>query len=587
MNPLLLILIKLLASSLLLFVFYLLLFKGKASYVSSRLFLLTIPLLSLVFSITSLEAENGFVRFSMSGLLENKAQVNNNESPNRPIYNAIELSVAEEQGFVDYQVTEAGEVVYANTPENNVYSIVIFIYLLVSIIFIATIFKQMRKIGKIRKGIMPSYIEGIPVYCSDEISNSFSVLKRIYVRNDMSEERLNFVIQHEYQHVQARHYIDLTVLEIMTVFLWFNPFMWLIRKELRATHEFEVDAKLINKGIKVREYMMAILEETTGNIPLLANGLQGSLIKKRFMNMKNGNRIRFKALRLALTAPFAVMLFIFFSCKPPQSEVAGETQYHMTQEDVRSGKRTLNGNALYEVRNANGEFELLWGEELTEKTQNMATFRIKGLPPTCIVNVDTAGNYIKDVTEEYSLNENNQEEGIDLARHNLTLGADNAWINPDGVALADWTRGWACRYNAKAITNKRKYIENIGYERGDIIRIVANERETRITFAATSYWDWCWRFTDKKTCLIDKTTGDRYMIRDIEGDEEVGRLSILEGTNGKWFEATVIFPPLKKGVAVVDYFSPFNNIDVPVAHNGTEKVVRDIEIKRFTGEIIR
>lgn len=589
MNPLILTLIKLFASSVMLYGFYLILFKNKSTFLSRRLFLLAIPVLSLVFSMVSIQTDKGIVRFSLSALLEGKNIINSMETVNYTDFKNTDLPPVVWQESNNTQINYVkGEAIYGNDKSGDLfYSIIASVYSFVLIVFLFITFRQLIKIRKIRSNTNLQYIDGIPVYISNEIKSSFSILRNIYIRSDAQGEKLGLIVRHEQQHILCRHYIDLALFEFMTILMWFNPLMWFIRKELRVVHEFEADAKLLNNGVKVREYMMAILEEVTGTTPLLANGLQGSLIKKRFMNMKNENRIRLKSLRLVLTVPFLALLLFFFSCRNSSKVYEFNTLYQQMTENVKTGMVDPQGRLLYEVRNCNGEIELLWEDELTEKLKEITTFRINGLAPVRVINVNLDGSYIRDVSDEFPLKENDQEEGIDLAYHNATLASDGSWINPDGKVLEGWTRSYMVRYNAKAITNKKIYI-NDGYKEANrIIRIVANDKETRITFATTSYWDWCWRFTDKNTCLIDKATGDRYMIRDIEGDEEVGRLSILEGTNGKWFENTKIFPPLKKGVTVVDYYSPFNNIDAPVEYNGTETRIPDIQINNWSGEVIR
>ena len=580
MDPLILFAIKLLASSCLLFVFYVCLFKNKASFLSRRLFLLIIPLFSLICSIASIKTENDIAGFSISKLLERKNQ--SNKSSHTLLVNQESTGIYQAPKST-LQNTPNTQIVYQNesdsffsTPKHAIYKIILTIYLAISVIILYLIIRQMRRIRVIHQSTTQQIIDGILVHFSNEIPCSFSILKKIYIRKDIHNEKLKLIIKHERQHILSYHYLDLIVVEIMLIFMWFNPLVWIIRKEIRAIHEFEVDAKLLNSGIETREYMKAILEEACSHIPILANGFHGSLTKKRFLNMKKGNCIKLKKIRTALTIPFAVILILFFSC-----------QQSYNSESNKYEKLEPKNQLLYEVRDSNGEFELLWADELAEKVKNITSFRINGLPPVRIINVDINGNYIKDVTDEYPLRENNQKEGINYAYHNITVAPDSTWRNPDGEILPDWGKECIIKYNAKAISNKLAYI-NEGYPKSlnRILRIDANNKETRITFATTSYGDWCWRFTDKNTCLIDRVTGDRYMIRDIEGEEEIGRLSLLEGTKNKWFEVTRIFPPLKKDVTMVDYYAPFNNIDAPADLNGTETFIENIEI-RNTGQIIR
>lgn len=595
MNPTAFIFIKIITTSSMLFLFYLCLFRGKASHLASRLFLLGIPVLSLLFSLVTIDAGRTVAGVSMHSLLQRSNEARQAAAPPPATLSSLTVQTTEvpmvkplNQMQPTVETVESDHQAYL-TP----FMLWGVLYTLVCLALVGTITRQMLRIKKIDAKEPTRYIGGIPIYSSDEVKSSFSIFRKIYVRNDVSSEKQNLIIEHEYQHIISRHYVDLVILEVMSVLLWFNPLVWVVRKELRTVHEFEADAKLLNNNrVEMRQYMIAILEETTGKIPSLANGLRGSLIKKRFMNMKKENRVTFRALRTALTLPFVVLLFAFVSCKPLPQKI-GAYGARIEAEDARLAQVKEKaakhpGELLFEARNSSREYELFTNDELGEKINYFKDFKINGKPVTCIVAINGKGEYVADLTDNYEvLKENDLEEGFDHALHNVTLGENNQWINPDGVALADWTRGWAVRYNAKAITNKRKWVGREGREAGEILRIEANDKETRITFLTTSYWDWCWRFTDSKTCLIDKATGDRYMIRDIEGDEEVGRLSILEGTNGKWFECTKIFPPLKKGVVMVDYHSPHNSVDAPMRHNATGDYVPNIYISKGAEKVIR
>jgi hypothetical protein len=104
------------------------------------------------------------------------------------------------------------------------------------------------------------------------------------------------------------------------------------------------------------------------------------------------------------------------------------------------------------------------------------------------------------------------------------------------------------------------------------------------------YWDANWLFVDKNTCLVDPETGDRYMVRNIVGDEEVGRLCWIYGLKGRTIEQTLVFPPLPKDLKIVDFFEPDNFTDT-AGHNAGGLRIEGIRIDDYTpkpvGRIIR
>jgi hypothetical protein len=175
-------------------------------------------------------------------------------------------------------------------------------------------------------------------------------------------------------------------------------------------------------------------------------------------------------------------------------------------------------------------------------------------------------------------------------------------VNPDGIELPDHVIEWQDRYNVQLLSNRDIILyENSGYydpfrkHRDWILGIEQNETETLVTTKTEIYWDWNWLFQDKGTCLIDRKTGDRYMLRDISGVRTPGRMAAVYGLQGRSIVTTLVFPPLKKDVKVVDYFSPANYRDIPTRHNASGTHRHGIVLKKYAkqkqkqkrGEIIR
>lgn len=65
------------------------------------------------------------------------------------------------------------------------------------------------------------------------------------------------VLQHEMQHVRRRHFIDLLLLEISAVLLWFNPVMIMYRRSIKMQHEYEADGA-VAKTNSVETYLEAL-----------------------------------------------------------------------------------------------------------------------------------------------------------------------------------------------------------------------------------------------------------------------------------------------------------------------------------------
>ncbi len=647
MNAILLIFIKLLASSALLTGFYSLLFRGKSSFTASRVFLLSIPLLSVVLSLVSIRGAEGV--FSMSALLDGGMAKTPVEAaaPAPVMTETVDAQPAFEgpgaAAVTETVATETAAVAQAKSISAK--HVLLSVYALAILAIGAMTFRQMRSLKKIRRRAEKRMISGSPTYFSRDIRASFSVMRSIYVNSRQAEERLGIVISHEKQHILHRHYMDLVLTEIFTMLMWFNPLVWVIRRELRSVHEFQADQSVLGEGVQLKRYMLAILEEATGSIPAMANGLNSSLIKKRFIKMKEGNKVTHKTLRIALTIPFAAVLLVFFAFRPAQRvEPAAET--------VQDAAETVITAAVAGNEKEPKAFALAASLVESEKDENTETAKTPeaavagtsvsdssgitvnaGQPTHTLVKGDgyITGSLVQNdgsVTAELRLTTNSWPmysgpvkvmdkkrelapggqkavtvhdfpADMNYADYNIRVAEDGRLVDPDGQELYDtWVMKDLVRFNGKLITNTRKRVEKdqiygpVSRPNSRILSIECSDKETRVTMAWTIYWDENWAFYDKGTCLIDRKTGDRYIIRDVNGDIEVGRMAIVRGIPGAVVENTLIFPPLKKGVKVVDYFEPDNKTDVTDGNNPGGALIKNIKIADYEksepkGQIIR
>ena len=168
---------------------------------------------------------------------------------------------------------------------------------------------------------------------------------------------LEKVIRHERIHYRQWHSIDLLLSEILVVFQWFNPFVWMLKKNVVTNNEFFVDRRLLSVYTDVRSYQYALLTSSVGERRIsMANSFNQGLIKKRIemMNKKDTRLInRFKDL---LIVPFAVMLFVTFSAwsmKPAGTESgSGQVVIKTEKQDKKKTKKASNNQVSIQV---NGE----------------------------------------------------------------------------------------------------------------------------------------------------------------------------------------------------------------------------------------
>ena len=204
-----------------------------------------------------------------------------------------------------------------NASEQSVWSwadIMTYIYIIgVVAIFTMTVVQTVRLTRQLRQCEHITDNRGNTVVLTDCATSPFCLFHYIVMSRDDYANNRSYILTHEQEHIRLGHSIDLVVLQVATIIQWFNPFVWLIGKNLKAIHEFEVDEAVLNKGIDATQYQKFLVIKAVGNrLQPFANNLNKESLKRRIimMNQKKSNRwMMLKALFVIPVATLAVSVF--------------------------------------------------------------------------------------------------------------------------------------------------------------------------------------------------------------------------------------------------------------------------------------
>ncbi|MDL2208796.1 M56 family metallopeptidase [Parabacteroides sp. OttesenSCG-928-O15] len=88
----------------------------------------------------------------------------------------------------------------------------------------------------------------------------FSFFKLIFIHPEShSETELEEILTHEKTHVSQWHSLDVILSELITVACWFNPFVWLLKREVRHNLEYLADNRVLESGYDSRSYQYHLL----------------------------------------------------------------------------------------------------------------------------------------------------------------------------------------------------------------------------------------------------------------------------------------------------------------------------------------
>ena len=237
-----------------------------------------------------------------------------------------------------------------NAKEPSVWSwsdIIVCIYTIgVVAIFSMTVVQTVRLIKQLRQCEHTTDNKGNTIILTDYATSPFCLFHYIVMSRDDYANNRSFILTHEQEHIRLKHCIDLVLLQIATIMQWFNPFVWLIGKNLKAIHEFEVDEAVLNKGIDATQYQQFLVIKAVGNrLQPFANNLNKESLKRRIimMNQKKSNRwMMLKALFVIPVATLAVSVFANTSDMSSMAKAANSistNNMQTKQSDIKSSDK--------------------------------------------------------------------------------------------------------------------------------------------------------------------------------------------------------------------------------------------------------
>ncbi|MBQ2199651.1 MAG: energy transducer TonB, partial [Bacteroidaceae bacterium] len=141
----------------------------------------------------------------------------------------------------------------------------------------------------------------------------FSFLRWIVINLSDYEKNKESILLHEQAHIHFGHSYDILLLQLAKLFQWFNPFIYLMEREMKAVHEYEADEEVIHQGIDAQTYQLLIVSKAVGGrLQTLANNFNHSLIKSRIMMMNKKPTPKaaiLKSFCLLPVAAFSLMAF--------------------------------------------------------------------------------------------------------------------------------------------------------------------------------------------------------------------------------------------------------------------------------------
>jgi len=145
----------------------------------------------------------------------------------------------------------------------------------------------------------------------------FTAIGYVFINSRLSKEDAEEILKHEQNHLARFHFFDILFMEIIKTLQWFNPFIHMFDRSLRAIHEYQADEGCLKNGVCAASYQQLLLSQVFGskNLYITNSFSNPTLIKKRMIMMTKKRSTTMANLKLLLVMPvIAIVLFAFSSC---------------------------------------------------------------------------------------------------------------------------------------------------------------------------------------------------------------------------------------------------------------------------------
>lgn len=157
-----------------------------------------------------------------------------------------------------------------------------------------------------------STMQGVHVHLLKKENGPFSFFHWIFIHpQSHTESEIGEIITHEETHARQYHSVDVLISELMCTFFWFNPFIWLMKREVRGNLEYMADHRVLETGHDSKSYQYHLLglahHKAAAN---LSNSFNVLPLKNRIKMMNKRRTKEIGRTKYLMFLPLAALLMI-------------------------------------------------------------------------------------------------------------------------------------------------------------------------------------------------------------------------------------------------------------------------------------
>ena len=254
---------------------------------------------------------------------------------------------------------------------------------------------QLTSIILLRIQCKVTEIQGVRVQILNKASGPFSFFHWIFVHPEShTQEELAEILTHEQTHAHQLHSADIMFSELICIACWFNPFIWLMKREIRNNLEYMADQRVLQTGYDYKVYQYHLLGLAHNKAAAtLYNSFNVLPLKNRIKMMNKKRTKEIGRTKYLLFLPLAALLLIISNI-----EAVARTTKNFAREVIQTVEKSTE-----QVTKATGQIpEQATVGEVTIPKEIPADIDITDKDPSAIMQKVNTGDDddIFDVVEE-------------------------------------------------------------------------------------------------------------------------------------------------------------------------------------------
>ncbi|NDK57325.1 M56 family metallopeptidase [Pontibacter fetidus] len=240
------------------------------------------------------------------------------------------------------------------TPTFDYWQLPVYLFWTGVIVMLIRFIVQLVSLYNIHAASEPANYKNIGFRQVKTISQAFSFWQTIYLNPTQHQnDELEKILNHELIHITGWHTLDVLLAELSTVFYWFNPGAWLMKKAVKENLEFIADQNVVNTGVDKKEYQYLLLKVVGATQPQIVNQFNFPSLKRRIAMMNKMPSTKKHLLKFLAVVPVAAVLLLTFNsiAKPHNDTAADISEYTKVGPDIYIKNAPTFTNACWNAPN--------------------------------------------------------------------------------------------------------------------------------------------------------------------------------------------------------------------------------------------